>query len=174
MDAVRTADGRREFIFARTPLQRRLERIDVGKEEIGSPHQLDIEAGIEHVGRGHALVHETCIRSDEFGEMGEKGDDVVLDLALDLVDARGVEFRRVAFFPDRLRRGLRDHAEFGHGVGGVRLDLEPNAKPRLRRPDRCHLRTGVARDHDLVFWLTFHGCAAKHHAANRARSCGCR
>ena len=36
-------------------------------------------------------MHEARIRADEFGEVGEEGDDVVLDLALDLVDPRDVE-----------------------------------------------------------------------------------
>src|ERR1700733_1653235 len=91
-------------------------------------------------------MYETRLRPDDFGEMGEEGDDVVLDLALDLVDTRGIEFRRTTLFPDCFRRLLRDHAEFGHGAGGMGLDLEPDAKPCLRRPDRRHLRTGVARD----------------------------
>jgi hypothetical protein len=29
----------------------------------------------------------------------------------------------------------------------MRLDLEPDAKARFRRPDRRHFRAGVARDH---------------------------
>src|SRR5580658_5416402 len=91
-------------------------------------------------------MHETRLRSDDFGEVSEEGDNVVLDLALDLVDARGIEFRRFAFFPDCLRRLLRDHAELSHGTGGIGLDLEPDAKPRFRRPYRRHLRAGVARD----------------------------
>ena len=43
-------------------------------------------------------MHEPRLRSDELGEMCEEGDDVVLDLAFDFVDPRGVEFRRAAFF----------------------------------------------------------------------------
>src|SRR3984885_4769236 len=89
-------------------------------------------------------MHETRLRPDDFGEVSEEGDNVVLDLALDLVDARGIEFRRFAFFPDCLRRLFRDHAEFGHGVGGIGLDLEPDAKARLRRPDGCHFFAGIA------------------------------
>ena len=153
MDAVRAADGRREFVFAGAPLQRGQQRIDVGNENIGGANELHVQAGVEHVGRGHAEMHEARVGADDFGEMGEEGDDVVLDLALDLVDARGVEGRRLPFLPDGLRRRLRDHAEFGHGAGGMRLDLEPDAKPRLRRPDRRHLRAGVAGDHRLRFML---------------------
>ena len=92
-------------------------------------------------------MHESRLGADDFGEMGEKGDDVVLDLALDLLDPRDVELWRFALGPDFLRRRLGDDAEFGHGVGGMRLDLEPDAKARLRRPDRRHFRAGVAGDH---------------------------
>ena len=45
----------------------------------------------------------------------------------------------LALLPDRLRGFLRDDAELGHGVGGMRLDLEPDAELRLRRPDGRHL-----------------------------------
>ena len=38
-------------------------------------------------------VHEARLRADDLGEVGEEGDDVVLDLALDRVDARDVERR---------------------------------------------------------------------------------
>ncbi len=92
-------------------------------------------------------MHEARLRPDDLGEMGEERDHVMLDLALDLVDARDVERRVPALGPDLRRRRLRHDAEFGHGVGGVRLDLEPDAKARLRRPDRRHFGPGIARDH---------------------------
>ena len=139
MDAVRAADGRRELVLERAALERGQQRVDIGDQEIGGAHELHVEAGVEHVRGGHALVHEARFRPDDLGQMGEEGDDVVLDLALDLVDARDVELRVLALVPDFLRRRLRDHAELGHGVGGMRLDLEPDAKARLRRPDRRHL-----------------------------------
>ena len=88
MNAVGAADGRREFVFAGAALQRCVERFDVGDQKIGGAHQLHVEAGVEHVGRGHALVHEARLGADDFGQVGEEGDDVVLGLALDLVDAR--------------------------------------------------------------------------------------
>ena len=116
-------------------------------EEIGGANQLHVEAGVEHVGRRHALMHKARFRPDDLRQMGEEGDDVVLGLALDLLDARNVELGVLALGPDLLRRVLRDDAELGHGVGGMRLDLEPDAKARLRRPDRRHFRPAVARYH---------------------------
>ena len=49
--------------------------------------------------------------------------------------------------PDRLGALLRDHADFGERVAGMRLDFEPDAKARLRLPDRNHFGAGIARDH---------------------------
>ena len=92
-------------------------------------------------------MHEARFGPDDLGEMGEEGDDVVLDLGLDRVDARDVEFGVLALGPDGLGGFLRDHAELGHGVGGVGLDLEPDAESGLRLPDRRHLGAGIAGDH---------------------------
>ena len=99
MNAVRAADGRRQLVLARAALDRGVERVDVGDENIGGPHQLDVKASVEHVGGGHPLMHEARVRPDELGQMGEEGDDVVLDLALDLVDARDVEFYMLCPWP---------------------------------------------------------------------------
>ncbi len=147
VDAVRAADGRRHLVLEGAAPQRREQRIDVGDQQIDGAHELHVEAGVEHVGGGHALVHEARLRPDDLGEMGEERDDVVLDLALDLLDARDVELGILAFGPDLLGCGLGNDPKFGHGVGRMRLDLEPDAIARLRIPDRGHLRPSVARDH---------------------------
>ena len=52
-----------------------------------------------------------------------------------------------AFVPDRLGRVFRDDADFGQRVAGIGLDLEPDAKARLRLPDGGHFGAGIARDH---------------------------
>lgn len=147
MDAVRAADDRRELVLEGALAQRRQQRIDVGDQEVGGAHELHVEAGVEHVGGGHALVHEARLGPDDLGEVGEEGDDVVLDLALDGIDARDVEFGGLALLPDLGGGRFRDDAELGHGVGRVRLDLEPDAIARLRVPDRGHCGPGIARDH---------------------------
>ena len=53
-------------------------------------------------------MHEARLRSDDLGEVGEKGNDVVLDLRLDRIDARDIEFGVLAFLPDCLRRLARE------------------------------------------------------------------
>ena len=91
-------------------------------------------------------MDEARVGPDELGQVREEGDDVVLGLALDLVDARDVELGAAALLPDRLGGLFRDDAELGHRVGGMRLDLEPDAKARLGRPDGGHLGAGIARE----------------------------
>ena len=123
---------------------------EVGEQQVGGARELHVEAGVEHVGRGHALVHEARLRPDDLGKVRQEGDDVVLHLALDRVDARHVEDGVAAALPDLGRGLLRHEAELGHGVEGVRLDLEPDAEARLRRPDVGHFRAAVARDHPVL------------------------
>ena len=95
-------------------------------------------------------MHEARIGTDEFGEVGEEGDDVVLDLALDLVDPRDVELGVLALGLDGLGGLLRDDAEFGLGIRGMGLDFEPDAKASVWRPDRHHLGSGIAWNHGSV------------------------
>ena len=98
-------------------------------------------------------MDEARIRPDEFGEMGQEGDDVMLGDALDFVDAVHVEGDVAGLGPDVFRALLGDHADFGEGVAGVGLDLEPDLEPRLRLPDGDHFGTGIARDHGELFSL---------------------
>jgi hypothetical protein len=148
MDAVRAADADRELVFERAALERVEQLYEVGVDQVGRARELDRKTGIEHVRRRHAEMHEARLRPDDFREMRQEGDHVVARLAFDLVDACDVELRVLALVPDFFRRFLRDHAEFGHGVGGMGLDLEPDAEARLGRPDGGGFGPAVARDHN--------------------------
>ena len=116
MDAVAAADGRRHLVLEGAALERGEQRVDIGDQQVGGALELDGEAGVEHVGRGHALVDEARFGADDLGEMGEEGDDVVLHLALDLVDPLDVEGRLRALLPDQSR--------------------PPPSAPRRARPER--------------------------------------
>ncbi len=96
-------------------------------------------------------MDETAVGTDKFCEMSEEGDDVVLGHGFDLVDAGDVEGGAAALFPDGLGSRLRNDAEFGQRVTGMRLDLEPDAELCFRRPDGDHFRSGVTRDHGNDF-----------------------
>ncbi len=68
--------------------------------------KLHVEAGVEHVRRCHALMHEARLGADDFCQMGEEGDHVVLGLTLDCVDARDIEGHALGLGPDGFRRFL--------------------------------------------------------------------
>ena len=95
-------------------------------------------------------MHEARFGPDMLGDAREKGDDVVLDLALDLVDARDVEAPRVA---QRLRGAGRNLPEPLHRFGGKRLDFQPDLIFAVIGPDGRHLRPGIAGDHEALIML---------------------
>ena len=144
MDTVRAADRRRHLVLEGAAFERGEQGVGVGDQDIGGTHQLHVEAGVEHVRGSHAGMHEAGFRPDDFGKMRQESDDVVLDLGLDCLDASDVELGGFALGPDFLGGVLRDDAEFAHGLGGVRLDLKPDAESRFRRPDRDHVGAGIA------------------------------
>jgi hypothetical protein len=90
------------------------QRVDVAEQDVGGARQLHGEAGVEHVRRGHALVEEARLGADDFRDMGQEGDDVVLGGALDLVDALDIDRGGIAALgPDGFGGFFRHHAEFG-------------------------------------------------------------
>ena len=92
------------------------------------------------------------IGPDMFGQMGQERDHVMFGDGLDLVDAGHVE---LDIF--RLPHGggvfARDHAQIGHRIAGMRLDLVPDAELGLGRPDFDHLGAGVTGDHGQLALL---------------------
>src|SRR5690606_1601239 len=92
-------------------------------------------------------MDEARILTDEFGKMGEEGDDVMLHLALDRVDLLDIEHGLVAPLADVFCGFLRNHANLGQCFAGMGFDLEPDAELRFGVPDGDHFRSRIARDH---------------------------
>src|SRR3546814_5068939 len=65
-----------------------------------------------------------------------------------------------AFLPDRLCGLPRHHAQLGERIGGVRLDLEPDAEFRLRSEEHTSELQSLMRISYAVFCLK----KKKHHA----------
>ncbi len=86
-----------------------------------------------------------------FGYGGGEGDDVVLDLGFDLVNAVYGEGSLVA---NGVRGGKWDEAEFGEGLGGGDFDGEPATVFVFVRPDFAHCGACVAGDHRACLNLT--------------------
>src|SRR3954451_7861666 len=99
-------------------------------------------------------MDEARLGPHDLGEVGEKGDHVVLDLALDRIDARNVEGGVLALVPDLPGGLLRNDPELGERFGRMRLDLEPDAVAHLRVPDRGHFGPCVAWNHGRPWWLS--------------------
>ena len=99
MDAVAPAHRHRVFVLNCAPLERREQRIEISKQDIGSARKLDGKARIEHVRRGHALMHIARLRSGMLSNARQKGDNVVFHFALDLVDARYIKRPALAQSP---------------------------------------------------------------------------
>ncbi len=89
--------------------------------------------------------------ADDLGDVGQEGDDVVLDGALDLVDAVGVEPGILALGPQGFGGFLRNDAQFGHFGGGVGLDLEPDPVLGVGVPDGGGILAGITGDHGGSF-----------------------
>src|SRR6516162_6998960 len=147
MNAMAAPNGRRVFVLEGAPLQRPEQSVDVGKQDFGSLGQLYREAGVEHIARRHALMDKARLGTDVLGEVGEKRDRLVMDLAFDVADARDVEG---AAFTHRLCRALWDDAELFLRLAGINLDVQLDAEIVLRLPDLGHLRAAVARNHAVA------------------------
>jgi hypothetical protein len=100
MDAVAAADADGVPVLEGAALQRGEEAVHILDQQVGGAGELHVEAGVEHVGGGHALVHETRLGPHDLRQMGQEGDHVMLGDGLDLVDAGDVEARVLALFPD--------------------------------------------------------------------------
>ena len=146
VDPVAAPDARRAPVFARAAFERREQRVEVGEEEVRSARQLDREAGVEDIGRGHAAVHEPRFLADMLRHRCQERDDIVFDLSLNGVDA-----------PDFETPPLGDHGRDAAGdrpqpllrLAGVAFDIQPDSEPRLRRPDRGHCGPRIAGDHGV-------------------------
>jgi hypothetical protein len=160
VDAVGAADADRVLVLEGAALERRQQRVHVRQQQVGGAGQLHVEAGVEHVGRGHALMHEARFGADDLGQMGQEGDDVMLGLALDLVDALDVEGRAPPLSQTVLAAsfGITPSSACASQAWASISNQMRNLVPATRwRP--C--RAGIARDHgqtghEIVFLCHAH------------------
>src|SRR3977135_3518805 len=83
-------------------------------------------------------------RSDLLRESFKESDDVVIGPFLDLQNFRD---RKARALSDFCGIALGNLAELGHGFTGQHLDLEPDLKFALVRPDLAHFWSGITVDH---------------------------
>ena len=156
MDAVRAPDAYRVLVLKGATLQCGEQPFDILDQDVRCAHKLHVETGVEHVRRGHALMHEPRLfAAHMLGKMSEEGDHVMFGDRLDLVDAGDIELD-ILGLPDRFRVFARDHAQIGHRVAGMGLDLVPDAELGRGFPDGHHFGARITGDHardPFIGWL---------------------
>jgi hypothetical protein len=88
-------------------------------------------------------VQPAGFRADLFRHRGGEGDDVVLHLSLDLLNAGDVD---ISVGADGPGGGMGHDAGLGQGLGGGGFDFEPHAVLVFLTPDPAHGRAGVTSD----------------------------
>ena len=104
---------------------------------------------IDHIVGGESVMQPAGFGSDFFGYRRGEGNDVVLHLRFDLVDAVEVE---VALFANDDSRGLRHQSGFGQRFRGRQFDFKPGAELVLVAPDMPHLGPGIACDQGVLLY----------------------
>jgi len=90
-------------------------------------------------------VDEARLGADDFGQMGGEGDDVVLGLALDLVDALDIEGSHPWPWPRSSWRPPSGSRRVSACASAACASISNQIlKAGLRLPDRGHFRAGIA------------------------------
>ena len=96
-------------------------------------------------------MHEPRIlRPDMLGQMGEKGDHIMLGDGFNLVNSSHIEFY-ILGLPNGGGVFAGDHAKLGLRIAGMGFDLIPDAEFGFGRPNGNHFRAGIAGDHGRTF-----------------------
>ena len=92
-------------------------------------------------------MDETRILADVFRDVGQECDDVVIEGALEFIDAFDGEGGPLADHGNCL---ARDKAEFGLRLAGIDFHVEPCAEFCVVSPERAHLGARVTCDHGII------------------------
>ena len=90
VNAVRASHHERLGMAFGERRQRPAEHLDILLQEFAGFHELDRQSGVENVRRGQAHVQESRLGAHRFSHLGDKSDDVMLDLLLDGADSGDV------------------------------------------------------------------------------------
>jgi len=129
VDSVSAADDRSVFELEGAALEDVAESDDASADDSGGLADLEGLRGVDDVGGGEAVVEPARVLGigDMLGDGGRKGDDVVLDLGLDGIDAFDCE---VALVTDSVRGILRDWYGFDRPVA---TNSQPEGRSANRR-----------------------------------------
>ncbi len=131
-------------VLPRLPRQHRSQRLLSCHQQLGRGAQLQRLARINHIIRGQPVMQPARLGSDTFGDGGGEGNDIMLHLRLDGLNALQAE---AAAGANGARRLDRDQAQLGLYFSGGLLHFQPLPEAIFIRPDAAHLRAGVAGNH---------------------------
>jgi len=120
------------------------QRAQVIQDEAAGLRHEEAQRGVHHVRRGQAVVQPAALGPDALRDVGHERDDVVLHLALDLLDAGHVEARPRA---DGLHRFARHDPPLGQHLARGQLDAQPGRELVLLGPEAGHFGAGVSGNH---------------------------
>ncbi len=141
VDAVASADGRRELMFECAAFQDREQFVEVGDQKLGGLFQLNRKRRVEYVGAGHALVEVARLGAHLAARPGEESDHVMLGDRFDCVDRGDVDLAKhvgIVSGADPSRVLQRDHPDVAHRLGRENLNREPDPIAVFGRPDGRH------------------------------------
>src|SRR5438046_1809983 len=135
------ANHRREPMFPGFGSNDWKQSFHVFKKDVGRLHHLNRKRGIDHIAAGQPEMEPAAGgRADVFGDVGGKGDDIVVKSAFKLLATVETEFGpsfylRQIFFRDYALRAKR--------FTGEQFNLQPDLEFALFAPDFPHDRAGV-------------------------------
>ena len=148
VDAVAASYHQRQFMLHRTPLDRLHYRFHVFDDQFQTVAHLQGYGGVDRIGARHPVVHPATLLTEALGDTGQKGDDVMACLSLDLVDTIDIE-RGVLF--DLFRIFVGNQPQSVPRFDRRDLHIEPCLILRLHCPFGFHLFTGISLYHRLPF-----------------------
>ena len=157
MNAMGSADGGGMFEFYSSSLQYFCQFFQVVDEDFGGLFELYVEAGVLHVGGGEAHVDVLGFVAYVFTYVGEEGDNVVVDFAVNFMDAVYV---KVCFGFDHFHCFLRNAAQFSICFAGSDFHIQHGLPFISFVPDLFHDRTCVPWYHLSDFSLRFPNAGA--------------
>jgi hypothetical protein len=147
MHAVGAADDGRVLELESAPPQHFFQAKDALAQQPGGGLHLQRLRRIHHVIRGQPVVQPAGFGADLLRYRSGEGDDVMLHLGLDLMDACQIEVGLVA---DRHGGLLRHDAVLGQRFAGGGFHFQPHAVLVLVGPDGAHAGPCVACDQTSI------------------------
>ncbi len=119
VNAVSAPNSRRVLELERALFQDRSKFFELRRDDRGGGFDLQRLRRIHHIVRRQAIVQPARLGADLLSERGGKGEDVMFDLGLDLLNSLDVN---LATFANSFSGLSRNNAVFGKHIAGCALD----------------------------------------------------